>query len=159
MMRKLTSNILKALLFLFSLGVLFFGAYVLPIMADEMAAIYPELEYAKLPILIASELLLVLLISGVGIIMYLLVKFDMGFTFTLKFIRALEVLVAMCVFASIGMMGMFQYLRSFGGPGPLLSFIMIGMIFVLWILAAVIMLIRSIVKESMTYKNDYDLTV
>jgi len=48
--------------------------------------------------------------------------------------------------------------RTLGGPGPLLSLIMIGVIFLIWIVAAVIMLIRSIVKKAMVYKDDYDLT-
>ena len=156
---NIASNILKILLFLFAIGVLFIGVYVLPILAGEMVALYPELEYAKLPILMTSEILLVLLLIGIGIIMYLLVVFDRGLTFSAKFIRGVEVLVAMCLVASIGVIGIFQYMTTFGGPGPLLSLLMIGITFIIWIVAAVIMLIRAIVKKAIVFKDDYDLTV
>lgn len=156
---NIASNILKILLIIFSIGVIFLGAYVLPEMAEEMLYIYPELEFAKLPIIVTCELLLVLLLIGIGTIMYLLVMFDRGFTFSLKFTRGLEILVGMCIVASIGIIILFQYMASFGGPGPLLALIMVGMTFVILIVAMVIMLIRAIVKKSIFYKNDYDLTV
>ena len=155
----IASNILKALLILFAIGVIFFGGYVLPIMAGDMVDIYPELDYAKLPILIICELLLVLLLIGIAIIMYLLIVFDKGNAFSLKFTKGLEILVGMCIIASIGIIFLFQYMASFGGPGPLLALIMVGTIFVIWIVAAVIILIRSIVKKAIIYKDDYDLTV
>ena len=153
------SNVLKILLILFSIGVIFFGAYILPLMAEEMAIAEPEVAYAKLPILITSELLLVLLLSGVGVIMYLLVLFDRDLTFTLRFTRGLEILVGMCIVASIGGIGLLWYMTTFNGPGPLLGLIMVGAIFIIWIVATVIMLVRAIVKKSIIYKNDYDLTV
>lgn len=153
------SNILKILLILFAIGVLFFGSYVLPIMAEEMAISEPEVEYAKLPILIACELLIALLLIGLGNIMYLLLLFDRDATFTLKFTRGLEILVGMCIVASLGTIMLLSYIKTFGGPGPLLGLIMVGVIFIIWIVASVIMLIRAIVKKSIIYKNDYDLTV
>lgn len=153
------SNILKILLILFAIGVIFLGSYVLPLMAEEMSYIEPELQYAKLPILIVCELLLVLLLIGVGTIMYLLVLFDRDLTFTSRFTKGLERLVVMCVVASIGVIGLFQYMTSFGGPGPLIALIMVAVTFLIWIVATVIMLIRAIVKKSIIYKNDYDLTV
>lgn len=156
---NLTSNILKVLLIVFAIGVIFFGVYVLPIMAEQQITYYPELDYAKLPILVICELLLALLLIGVGIIMYLLVMFDRGLTFGSRFIRGVEILVGMCILASIGIIIIFQYMRTFGGPGPLLSLIMIGITFVIWIVAAVIMLIRAIVKKTIVYKDDYDMTV
>lgn len=156
---NVASNILKVLLILFAIGAIFFGVYVLPIMSEEMAYIYPELEHAKISMLVACELLLVMLLIGIGIIMYLLVVFDSGNTFSLKFTKGLEGLVGMCIIASIGVILIFYYLRTYGGPSPLLSLIMIGVIFLIWIVAAVMMLIRSIVKKAMIYKGDYDLTV
>ena len=156
----MASNVLKVLLIMFAIGVIFLGTYVLPIMAEEMVLyVYPELEYAKLPILVTCELLLVLLLIGIGIIMYLLIVFDLGNTFSLRFTRGLEILFGMCIVASIGIIILFKYLTTFGGPGPLLSLIMIGITFVIWIVAAVIMLIRAIVKKAIVYKDDYDLTV
>ncbi|WP_338062499.1 DUF2975 domain-containing protein [Sporosarcina limicola] len=156
---NIASNILKILLIVFSIGVIFFGAYVLPIMAEQMRALYPELDYAKLPILVTCELLLALLLIGIGIIMYLLILFDRGLTFGSRFIRGVEILVGMCIVASIGIIILFQYLRSFGGPGPLLALEMIGITIIIWIVAAVIMLIRAIVKKAIVYKDDYDMTV
>lgn len=153
------SNALKFLLVLFSIGVLIFGIYVLPTLAGEMAYIYPEVAYVKLPILIGCELLLGLLLIGVGIIMYLLILFDRGNTFSLRFVRGLEILVGMCVIASIGIIALLMYMNTFGGPGPMPAIIMAGCVVVIWIVAAVIMLIRSIVKKAMVYKDDYDLTV
>lgn len=155
----IASNILKILLVLFVIGVIFLGIYILPTMADEMVDIYPELEKAKLPILITVEGLLGLLLIGIGIIIYLLLLFDGGKTFTLSFIRGHEILAGMCIVASSVLIFLFKYLQGFGGPGPLLALVMIGMICVIWILASVIMLIRSIVKKAMVYKDDYDLTV
>ena len=61
-------------------------------MANDMVYLYPELEYAKLPIRIACEVLLGLLVIGIGIIMYLLILFDLENTFSLTFTRALEIL-------------------------------------------------------------------
>ena len=156
----MASNVLKVLLIMFAIGVIFLGTYVLPIMEELMVLyVYPELEYAKLPILVTCELLLVLLLIGIGIIMYLLIVFDLGNTFSLRFTRGLEILFGMCIVASIGIIILFKYLTTFGGPGPLLSLIMIGITFVIWIVAAVIMLIRAIVKKAIVYKDDYDLTV
>lgn len=156
---NMASNILKILLIVFAIGVIFLGTYILPIMAEDMLYVYPELEYAKLPILVTCELLLILLLIGTGVIMYLLRMFDHGFTFTLRFTRGLEILVGMCILASIGIIILIQYMTTFGGPGPLLSLIMIGITFVIWIVAMVIMLIRAIVKKAIIYKDDYDLTV
>lgn len=156
---NIASNILKILLIVFAIGVIFIGVYVLPIMAEEMRTLYPELDYAKLPILVTCELLLALLLIGIGIIMRLLIMFDRGLTFGSRFIRGLEILVGMCIVASIGIIILFQYIRTFGGPGPLLSLIMIGITFIIWIVAAVIMLIRAIVKKAIVYKDDYDMTV
>lgn len=121
--------------------------------------VYPELEYAELPILVTCELLLVLLLIGVGIIMYLLMIFDRENTFSLRFVRGLEILVGMCIIASIGIIILFQYMTTFGGPGPFLSLTMIAITFIIWIVAAVITLIRAIVKKAIVYKDDYDLTV
>lgn len=156
---ELASNILKILLVLFVLGIIFLGMYVLPVIATEMVDIYPELQYAKLPILITIESLLGLLLIGIGIIIYLLLLFDRGKTFSLSFTRGNEILVGMCIIASIVLVFLYKYLHSFGGPGPLLALVMIGMVFVIWIIASVIMLIRSIVKKAMVFKDDYDLTV
>ncbi len=141
------SKLLKALLVLFATGVVFFGIIILPILAEEMVIMYPELDYAKLPILISTELLLVLLLTGVGIIMYLLVMFDHDDTFSLKFVKGLEILVGMCSIASVGIILIIVYMSSFGGPGPLLSLVMIGTIIVIWIVAAVTLLIRAIIKK------------
>lgn len=156
---NVASNILKILLVLFSAGVILFGIFILPLLAEDMLYVYPELEYAKLPILAICEILLGLLLSGIGIIMYLLLVFDRGNTFSLKFIRGLEILVILCIVASIGSIFLFYYMTTFGGPGPLLSLVMIAVIFVIWIVAAVIMLVRSIVKKAIIYKDDYDLTI
>ena len=156
---NIASNVLKVLLILFSLGVIFAGVYILPTLANEMVYIYPELEYAKLPILIACELLLGLLMFGIGIIMYLLILFDRGNTFSLRFTRGLEILTGMCIIATIGIMILLGYMNTIGGPGPLPAMIMVGSIIVIWIIAAVIMLIKSIVKKAIVYKDDYDLTV
>lgn len=156
---NVASNVLKVLIIIFSIGVILFGVFILPILAHDMQGIYPELEYAKVPILIICEVLLGLLLLGIGIIMYLLLVFDRGNTFSLKFTRGLEILVVLCILASIGTIFLFYYMRTFGGPGPLLSLTMIGAIFVIWIVASVIMLVRSIVKKAIVYKDDYDLTV
>ena len=145
---NVVSNILKILLILFAIGAIFFGYYVLPIIAEEMAYIYPELEHAKMSILIACELLLVILLIGIGIIMYLLVVSDRENTFSLKFTKGLEILIGMSIIASIGVILLFYYLSTYGGPGPLLSLVMMGVIFLIWIAAAVMMLIRSIVKKA-----------
>ncbi|MGN7477262.1 hypothetical protein ACTHOQ_05345 [Solibacillus silvestris] len=142
-----TSHILKILLVLFAIGVIFIGVYVLPTMAEEMSILYPELDYAKLRILIACELLSVLLLAGIGIIIYLLALFDSRLVFDRKFIRGTEILACMCIVASIGMIILFQYMRSFGGPGPLLALMMIGIIIVIWIVAAGMLLTRNIVKK------------
>ena len=156
---NVASNILKVLLILFAIGAIFFGAYVLPIMADQMLVANPELDYAKMPILIICELLLVMLLIGIGIILCLLRTFDQGNTFSQRFTRGMEILFGMSIIASIGLILLFGYMRSFGGPGPLLGIVMTGVIFLIWIVAAVTMLVRSIVKKAMVYKDDYDLTV
>ena len=153
------SNILKILLIIFAIGVIFLGFYVLPTLAEEMVYIYPELEYAKSPILLICEVLLLLLLSGIGIIMKLLIIFDRGLTFSLRFTKGLEILVGMCIVASIGIVVLLQYMHTFGGPGPLLGLIMVGLTFIIWILASTISLIRAIVKNAIAYKDDFDLTV
>lgn len=153
------SHVLKVLLILFAIGALFAGFYVMPAMAVDWAGMYPDLAYAKIPILLLCEVLLVLLLIGIGIIMSLLLKFDCGLTFSKKFIRGLEWLVGLCIVASIGLVGLYLFLRMHGGPGPLVAIIMIAVIFIIWIVAAVIMLIRAIVNKALVYKNDYDLTV
>ena len=145
---SITSTILKILLILFAIGVIFIGVYVMPIMATEMSALYPELDYAKLPILVACELLLALLLIGIGIIMYLLIMFDRGLIFCSRFIRGVEILIGMCIVASIGRIVLFLYMTSFGGPGPFLSLIMIGITLIIWIVAAVIILTRARVKKA-----------
>lgn len=156
---NVASNILKVLLILFAIGTIFFGAYILPVMAEEMLVAYPELDYAKMPILIICELLLVMLLIGIGIILYLLIIFDQGNTFSQRFTRGMEILIGMCIIASIGLILLLVYMGSFGGPGLLLGIVMTGVVLLTWIVAAVTMLVRTIVKKAMVYKNDYDLTV
>ncbi|NLC54748.1 MAG: DUF2975 domain-containing protein [Erysipelothrix sp.] len=156
---KYASNGLKVLLILFGVGVAFVGVYVLPIMALQMTEAYPEIAYAKTPILIISELLLILLLIGIATILYLLKVFDKGKTFTSDFTKGLTALVLMCLVAALGVFGIFMYTSSLGGPDPLSALIMIGAIFVILIVGSVILLVKTIVKESITYKTDYDLTV
>lgn len=156
---NMASHILKVLLVLFAIGGIFTGVFLLPIMAEQNVLYYPELEYAKIPILIGCEILLVMLLIGIGIIMYLLVVFDRGDTFSIKFTRGLEIIIAMSIMASIGVVFLLLFLSSFGGPGPLISLIMLAVILIIWIVGAVIMLVRNIVKKAIVYKNDYDLTV
>lgn len=156
---NLASNILKILLILFAIGVIFLGVYVLPIMAEQMVDLYPEIQYAKLPILIVCQALLGLLLLGIGIILHLLLVFDRGKTFSQTFIRGLEILSGMCILASIVLIFLLQYLKNLGGPDPLTGLIMTGTISIILIVASVIMLIRSIVKKAIIYKDDYDLTV
>lgn len=156
---NLASNILKVLLVLFANLAVFIGVFIMPLLAGEMLALYPELEYVKLPLLISTELLLVLLLIGIGIMMYLLIVFDRGHTFSSKFVKGLEILVGMCIVVSIGIISLFLYMNSFGGPGPMISLIMVSTTVIIWIVAAVMMLIRAIVRKAMVYKDDYDLTV
>lgn len=156
---NIASNILKVLLVLFAIGGIFAGIYVLPRMADQNVLYYPELEHAKIPILIFCEILLSMLLIGIGIIMYLLAVFDKGNTFSLKFTRGLEIIIGMCMAASIGVIFLLLFFSSVGGPGPLISLIMLAVILLIWIVGAVTMLIRNIVRKAMVYKNDYDLTV
>lgn len=156
---NIASNILKILLIIFALGVIFWGVYVLPIMAEQQASMYPEIEYAKLPILIVCQVLLGLLLVGIGMIIYLLLIFDHGKTFSQTFIRGLEILSVMCIIAAAGVIFLLYFLKSLGGTGPLIGLIMVGVLFIILIVASVIMLIRSIVKKAMIYKDDYDLTV
>ena len=156
---NIASNILKVLLILFALGAILFGIFILPVMAERMADTNPEVIYAKIPILIVCEILLVLLLIGIGIIIHLLLVFDRGNTFSQTFIRGLETLTRMCLIVSIVLIFLFKYIKSLGGPDPFIGLIMVGMIFVILIVASVIMLIRSIVKKAMIYKDDYDLTV
>lgn len=145
---SVVSNVLKVLLILFSIGVICFGAFVLPIIAEEMGEMYPEIAYAKLPILLICELLLVLLLVGIGIIMYFLIQFDRNLLLSSGFVRGLEILAGMCMAASVGVIGLFLYMNTFGGPGPFLTLIMIGIILIIWILAAVIILLRTMVKKA-----------
>lgn len=155
----MASNILKVLLIIFAIGVIILGTFILPLMADQQVDYFPELEYAKGSILLGSQALLLLLLFGIGIIMYLIIVFDRGAVFTLKFIRGLEILFVMCIVASLGIIILFKYMTSFGGPGPALALVMLGTIIFIWILGSVIMLIRAIIKNAITYKTDYDLTV
>lgn len=159
MKNNIFSNILKVLLILFSIVAILFGIYVLPTIASEQLELYPELSYARLPVLLISESLLVLLLVGIGVIVYLLIVFDRGLTFSSKFTKGLEILVGMCILASIGIMILFYYINSIGRLGLLLGFTMAATTIFTWILASVIMLIRAIVKNAITYKTDYDLTV
>lgn len=156
---NMASNLLKILLILFALGAIIFGIFILPIMAEQMADINPEVSYAKIPILIVCEALLVLLLVGIGIILRLLVVFDRGNTFSQTFIRGLEILTGMCLVVSIILIILFKYIETLGGPDPFTGMIMIATTFIIWIVAAVIILIRNIVKKAMIYKDDYDLTV
>ncbi len=156
---NIASNILKILLVLFALGAIVFGIFILPIMAEQMTDINSEVAYAKVPILIVCETLLVLLLVGIGIILRLLLVFDRGKTFSQTFIRGLEILTGMCLIVSIVLIVLFKYIETLGGPDPFTGLIMVALIFVILIVASVIMLIRSIVKKAMVYKDDYDLTV
>lgn len=159
MKMNIASNILKILLILFALGAVVFGIFILPIMAEQMAEINLEVAYAKVPILIVCEALLVVLIIGIGIILRLLLVFDRGNTFSQTFIRGLEILTGMCLIVSIVLVILFKYIETLGGPDPFTGMIMVALIFLILIVASVIMLIRSIVKKAMIYKDDYDLTV
>ena len=62
----------------------------------------------------------------------------------------------MCIIATIGIMLLLGYMSTFGGPGPLPAMTMVALILVIWIIAAIIMLVRSIVKKAIEYKDDYD---
>ena len=153
------SNSLKFLLFAFTLGLIFLGVYVLPTMSEEMLNVYPKLTYAKTPILIMCELLLLLFILGVGKIMHLIILFDRDLTFSVKFTTVLKRLVIMCIVAAIGIAILFSYVATLVGPGPSPYIVMIGLIFVVLIMAMVILLVHAIISKSITYKIDSELSV
>lgn len=159
MKTKIESIILKILLLVFGLGTMFVGVYVLPLIAEEMISMYPTFENSKLTTLYIGQSLLVLLLIGIVTIIYLLRLFDKGQTFNTKFLKGLEALVIMCLIAFIGILSLYIYISSFGGPDPLTALTMISVAIFTLILATVIMLIRAIVKNAITYKTDYDLTV
>ena len=159
MKTKVESIILKTLLFIFALASLFVGIFVLPKISNEMILSYPEFVNAKNTSLIISQSLLVLLLTGIAIIIYLLRLFDKGITFSVNFLRGLEVLAFLCILAFIGVLSLYIYTSSFGGLDLLATLMMIGISIFILILATVIMLIRAIVKNAITYKTDYDLTV
>lgn len=153
------SNSLKFLLFVFTFGLIFLGIYVLPNMSEEMLNVYPKLTYAKKPILIMCELLLLLLILGVGNIMHLIILFDRDLTFNIKFTTVLKRLVILCIVAAIGIAILFSYVTTLVGPGLLPYIVMIGLVFVVLIMAMVILLLHAIISKSITYKIDSELSV
>lgn len=159
MKENAASHVLKALLLLFAVGAIFAGAYVVPALAEESVYYYPELSYARTPLLILCESLIFLLLAGIAVIVVLLRTFDRGDTFSRRFIRGLDLVFVLCILASLGVAGALWFLGSLGGPGPMLWLLMMGLILLIWIVAAVIMLIRTIVGKAMVYKDDYDLTV
>ena len=156
MKANIVSLVSKILLIIFVIGVILSGIYILPVLSNDMLDIYPELEYARLPVLIACELLLGLLLIGIGIIMYLIIVFDRGNTFSIRFTKGLMILAGLCIIASVGIMLLLNYMNTVGGPGPLPAIIMVATIIVIWIVAGVIMLIRSMVKKAIIYKDYYD---
>ncbi len=159
MKENAASHVLKILLLLFAVGAIFAGAYVVAALADQSVYYYPELSYARTPLLILCESLILLLLIGIVVILFLLRAFDRGNTFSRCFIQGLDLVFILRLVASLGVAGALWFLGSLGGPGPLLWLLMAGLTLLIWIVAAVIMLIRTIVRKAMVYKDDYDLTV
>ncbi len=157
-MKKLLSHFLKVLLLLFVCGVLLVMTYILPTMANQVVSEWPELAYAKMPILFMSESLLFLLIAGIAVILYLLFLYDRAKVFDYKFIKGLDIIVGFSVLALLFIISLFYYLSAIGGPGPL-GVLLVGGTLAVLIIAIVIILIRSIIINGMNYKLENDLTV
>lgn len=158
MNNKVLSHILKGFLILLGISSLFFMIDILPIMAEQGAQSTPEMEHLKIPLLIASELVVALFIAGLGIIFYLLILFDQGKVFTPPFTKSLNILSILCYVAVIGFNIVIYSTVPYGGPGPMGFFGMILTIAII-VLGIALNLFARVINQAIDYKLENDLTV
>ena len=159
MNRKLISHGMKVLLGLLMIVSLFFAFFLLPILAEDMAKEWAEIEYAVKVLLPMSQGMMVVFVLGLVIIIYLLRLFDLNRAYDLNFTKGLTVLAGLCLLAVVGLVMAFVYLSKLGGPGPGPSLVLLGLILVILIVMAVILLVKYIILDAMKYKEEVDLTV
>jgi len=133
--------------------------YVLPLLAQQTAEVWKEIDYLKDPLLLICQFLMLLFMAGLIIILYLLSIFDKGRAFTLGFAKKVNWLAIMCAIAVLFLVIVFFVLASEGGPGPGGALLLIGLGLVISILGSVLHLISIIIKQACSYKEEIDLTV
>lgn len=159
MRKKCTAFTLIGLLVILALFSLFFGIYILPQIANEMAMEFPEMINVKIPMLILVELLILLFVSGILIVIYLLKMYIKDNIYNMTFTNLLGILVIMCFLAAISLVAILVWLSSYGGPGPGLAIMLIAAILVLLIISIVIYLIRVVILEASELKAEIELVV
>lgn len=160
MNKQLISHFTKFLLFLLIIFTLVPMIIALPTLAHEAAfEIYPEINYLHYPILILSELALLMFMIGCGIIIKLLFLFDKKETFTNNFTRFISYLIILCGLASVTLVIIYSLLANVGGPGPALSIVIIGALLCIIVLMSALYLIRHIIKEAIEMREERELTI
>lgn len=159
MSKKVLSNSLKVLILIIMICSLFGIFYILPRIGKELAREWEEIAYAYSTMLILSESLVAIFIIGLANIIFMLRLFDKNEAYSKIFIKGLNFLAFLCVVASLIIIVMFGYLKTIGGPGPLLGVILMTTILLILVLANVLLLIKAIIKDTIKYKEDSELTI
>ena len=146
------------LLLLMLLCILTFGI-LLPVIAEEMALMWPEIAYIKGPMLIMTRTLVFLFMCAIGIIIYMTFDYDRNGAYTPRFLMLLRALALLGFLGSAGVTGVFFYLSRFGGPGPGPGLLMIGGTICILIVSVVLLLIHRIITHALEYKDVFDTTV
>lgn len=159
MKRKLVSHSLKALMVCMAIFSLFTSFYVLPRLASDLVEELPSISYAKDVLLPLSQALLLLFILGLALILVLLFLFDKGKVYSHAFMKILSILAILCLVGALGLLAIFIYTISFGGPGPLLTVLFCGALLLIFVIMMTILLIRFVIEDALTYKDELDLVV
>lgn len=159
MSKKILSLYLKIIIVFIMFVTLYMMFRLMPLLAEISVMSDPEVIPIIQVILPLAQAGLVLFASGLIIIIYMLRLFDRNEAYSVKFIHAINTLTVLCAPAVGILVFTYIFLAKYGGPGPglgaLLFIATIGII----VLANVLLLIKAIIKDTIKYKEDSDLTI
>ncbi len=159
MKKRAISNLLKVFITLFIVFTLFFMSVIWPVLARQALEFYPEVGFLYWPLMLLSQGLLVLFIIGLVIIFYLLVLYDREQHLSPRFVQLLKVLVAFCALAAIVVIGVFIYFNSNQILSPGAGLLLMVTFLLVSVVGLVILLIKSVIEQTIEYKEEMDMVI
>lgn len=156
---KLTSHALKLFFVLLAIGLIWFSYYVLPIMAEQIAADSPVLEYLVTPMLVVCYVLVIVFLIAIVCAIYLLVLIDQDKIFSDRANMLLNVIKGAALLDTLIMLAILFYLDRVDILAPLMAVLLVGLITVGVIISLFVILLQHILKEVIRIKTENDLTV
>lgn len=135
-----------------------FGIFILPVMAIQCREEFPRFASLYRPILILTEILLIMFLLGLGTIVRMSVYYARGENFGVKFEQGLHRLGFLSYSASamLLMIMLILYTEKVASP---VFIALLGMTIVCGVLGMVFFLLKQMFRKGRLYKEDSEATI